>query len=171
MHAMIRKTCLIAIFAALPLLTSGCIQRTITIESDPPGALAYLNDVEVGRTPVTVPFKFYGVYDVRIELEGYETIQQPTEAKAPIWEAPGPDLIAEAIPGNHEVNLKWQYTLGKLQPVDEKQLVERARMMRRELNPDAAAPEGEAPAEDKAAEGDKPAEAPADKAQPDAPAK
>ncbi len=55
---------------AIPLLCTGCIERLITVSSQPPGALVYLNDEEVGRTPVTVPFRFYGVYDVRLEHEG-----------------------------------------------------------------------------------------------------
>ncbi len=54
---------------ALCLLT-GCVERLITVKSTPAGALVYLNDEEVGRTPVTVPFKFYGTYDVRLEHEG-----------------------------------------------------------------------------------------------------
>src|SRR2546426_127411 len=93
--------------AALP----GCIERTISIESAPPGALVYLNDQEIGRTPITVPFTFYGTYDVRIEKEGYQSITTLQKAQAPWWEAPGPDLFAEAIPGEHSVNLKWNFTL------------------------------------------------------------
>lgn len=48
---------------------SGCIERTITITSEPSGSLVHLNDEPVGRTPLTVPFTFYGTYDVRLEHE------------------------------------------------------------------------------------------------------
>lgn len=54
---------------ALALWLTGCIERTITITSEPSGSLVHLNDEEVGRTPLTVPFTFYGVYDVRLEHE------------------------------------------------------------------------------------------------------
>ena len=60
----------LSLAAAFAFLCTGCIERLITVRSQPPGALVYLNDEEVGRTPVTVPFKFYGVYDVRLEHEG-----------------------------------------------------------------------------------------------------
>ena len=55
---------------AVCLGPAGCVQRSITITSDPPHAIVWLNDEEIGRTPVTVPFTFYGKYDVRIVHEG-----------------------------------------------------------------------------------------------------
>lgn len=60
------------------LVLAGCVQRVISITSQPSGALVYLNDEEVGRTPVSVPHLFYGVYDVRLEHRG----QWLTKARA-----------------------------------------------------------------------------------------
>ena len=37
---------------ALAILQGCGVQRTLQIESDPPGALVYLNGDEVGRTPM-----------------------------------------------------------------------------------------------------------------------
>ncbi len=60
---------------------AGCVERTITITSDPPYALVWLNDEEIGRTPVTVPFTFYGKYDVRLIHEGqWKSRQAAAEA-------------------------------------------------------------------------------------------
>lgn len=62
---------LVALIAMLPaVFSSGCVRRTITITSEPSGALVHLNDTEIGRTPVTVGFTHYGVYDVRLSHEG-----------------------------------------------------------------------------------------------------
>ena len=58
----------------LPLLCTGCVRRTISIVSNPPGALVWLNDREVGRTPIEVEFLYYGTYDVRIVKDGYEPL-------------------------------------------------------------------------------------------------
>ena len=100
------------------LLPIGCVQRTISITSEPKGALVYLNDVEVGRTPVTVPFTFYGVYDVRMEAEGYQPLWTKQKAKAPWWETPGVDLLAEAVPkGKAELN--WHFTMNEQLPADQ----------------------------------------------------
>ena len=114
------------------LLSVGCVQRTISITSDPPGALVYLNDDEVGRTPVTVPFVFYGVYDVRLEAEGYKPLWTKHKAKAPWWETPGIDLFAEAVPHN-KAALKWHFTMDPQPPaeaVDADRLLDHARQMR-----------------------------------------
>lgn len=120
----------LAALLAVAVLGSGCIQRTITVTSDPPDALVYLNDEEVGRTPVTVPFTFYGKYDVRLEREGYESLHTATEAEAPWWEAPGPDLVAEAMPGDNDVELEWHYELQPREEVDPEQLLDHAKQLR-----------------------------------------
>ncbi len=64
------RSILIICIALFAVALTGCVERLITVRSQPPGALVHLNDEEIGRTPVTVPFKFYGVYDVRLEHEG-----------------------------------------------------------------------------------------------------
>ena len=119
--------------AAVTLVTTGCVQRTIQITSEPSGALVYLNDEEVGRTPLTVPFMFYGTYDVRIERDGYDALWTDRQAKAPWWEAPGPDLIAEAIPNNH-VELQWHFQLNPTPIHDEENLIQRAHDLRQQLD-------------------------------------
>jgi hypothetical protein len=93
------------------LVLSGCVDRTVTITSVPAGALVWLNDREVGRTPVTVGFLHYGVYDVRLELEGYEPTMTTGRADAPLWDAPGPDLLAELFPASLESEVHWHFEL------------------------------------------------------------
>ena len=95
-----KTLCVMSALALGTLLLGGCVKRTLLIESDPPGALVYLNDEEVGRTPVTVPFTWYGTYDVRLEMEGYRTLHAEQELEQPWWESPGPDLFAEMLPDN-----------------------------------------------------------------------
>jgi hypothetical protein len=96
----------------------GCVQRTITVTSQPTGALVYLNDEEVGRTPVSVPFTHYGTYDVRLEADGYEPLWTEAQAKAPWWEYPGPDLVAEAVPGG-ESEIAWHFQMQPRTPAEE----------------------------------------------------
>src|SRR5688500_8891874 len=55
------------LFLVLTVAVAGCgVQRSLTVQSEPPGALVYLNGLEVGRTPVTRDFTWYGVYDVEL---------------------------------------------------------------------------------------------------------
>jgi PEGA domain len=106
------------LLAVLCLLCVGCVQRTISITSEPAGALVYLNDDEVGRTPVTVPFVFYGVYDVRLEAPGYQPLWTKQKAQAPWWETMGIDLFAEAVPHN-KAELRWHFTMDEQPPAEE----------------------------------------------------
>jgi hypothetical protein len=129
-----RLAALILLPAALVL--PGCLERTIRITSEPPGAVVWLNDTELGRTPVETDFTFYGVYDVRLHLEGYEPLTTSREAKAPIYEYPGIDLIAEAVPARIPTLVEWDFKLVPLaestepKPRAEADLLARAREMR-----------------------------------------
>src|SRR2546430_16093739 len=76
---------------------SGCIERTVTIRTEPDQALVYLNDDEVGRSPVTVPFTWYGDYDIVIRKEGYETLKTHHRIRTPWYELPGIDFITETL--------------------------------------------------------------------------
>jgi hypothetical protein len=138
------------LFALLALTlaaaTGGCVERTISITSEPTGALVYLNDEEVGRTPLTVPFTFYGTYDVRLEHEGYQPLWTQQRAKAPWWEAPGPDLLAEAKPHNKTEQV-WHFKMQPEGEVDQAALIDHARQLRAMLsqNPGAASAPTSAP--------------------------
>lgn len=101
---------LIPLGLALVLLP-GCLKRTISITTEPEGALVTLNDVEVGRTPLETDFTFYGTYDVRIRREGYEPIVTKAKASVPVQELPGIDLAAEALPVRMHNVVRWHWDL------------------------------------------------------------
>ncbi len=86
-------------------LAGGCVQRTITVRSDPPGALVYMNDQEIGRTPVTRNFLWYGTYDVELRMPGYESVKTTTPVIAPWWQWVPMDFFAETLPlrDNHDL--------------------------------------------------------------------
>jgi hypothetical protein len=110
--------CGLVLVACATTLT-GCLKRTISVTSQPEGAIVWINDVEVGRTPLETDFTFYGVYDVRLRREGYEPVITSVKAAAPIYDWPGLDLLTEAAPINAESRLKWHF---ELSPVLENRL-------------------------------------------------
>jgi PEGA domain len=114
--AMVRRAGLAgAVLAgACALCLGGCLKRTIAVTTEPPGALVWLNDVEVGRTPLETDFTFYGTYDVRIRREGYEPISTSAKARPPVQELPGIDLAAEALPVQLHNVVRWHWTLTPL---------------------------------------------------------
>lgn len=108
----------IALLLLIVCCSVGCVERRLLITSEPAGALVYLNDQEVGRTPLEVPFTWYGTYDVRLERAGYRTLHTQQTADQPWWETPGPDLFAEAVP-NKRVEIAWHLEMQKAQPASE----------------------------------------------------
>lgn len=89
---------------------SGCLSRRVSITSEPSGATVWMNDVEVGRTPVEAAFLYYGSYDVRVELAGYEPLRTKARARTPLYEYMPVDLAANAVPGAESV-VKWHFVL------------------------------------------------------------
>jgi hypothetical protein len=74
---------LISLFISL-CFCWGCVERKLTIITEPSGALVALNDEELGTSPVTVGFEWYGDYNVRISKEGFQTLITHKNLKRPL---------------------------------------------------------------------------------------
>ena len=102
----------IPLFLTIVLLLNGCIEQTMTIKTDPPGALVYLNDLEVGRTPLTRDFTWYGNYDVEVRKDGYQTLKTHQWVVAPKYLWVPLDLLMELQPAtvedHHDLFFKLQ---------------------------------------------------------------
>jgi hypothetical protein len=95
-------------------LLSGCggVQRDLTIDTVPPGALVTLNDEEIGLSPVTVSFNWYGDYSVRITKPGFETLNTHRELKAPWYDCFPFDFIASFCwPARTTDSYEWTFEL------------------------------------------------------------
>ena len=124
-----RHLLIILLLTLLP--AAGCVERLITVRSDPPGALLWLNGEEIGNTPVTVPFTWYGTYEVLLRKDGYETIRAPRRADMPLYQWPGLDLLFEnLLPVDLVDHHQWDFPLARQQPTDPDALVDRARRLR-----------------------------------------
>ncbi len=114
MNRMYRMACCgplaVVALAALP----GCLERTIVVTSEPEGAIVYVNDQEIGRTPVETDFKYFGVYEVRLNLEGYDPIVTSRKAATPFYEVPPLDLAAEAVPAKLPTRIAWHFVMTPL---------------------------------------------------------
>ncbi|MCK4850266.1 MAG: PEGA domain-containing protein [Phycisphaerae bacterium] len=124
----------LTVSVALSLIVlAGCVERTITVRTDPAGALVSVNDVEKGRTPVTFPFTWYGQYRVLIEHPQYETLETSRGVPAPIYQWPIIDFVCEVLlPFKFHDHHDWSFTLLPRQPVDTEQLIDRAQDLRRQ---------------------------------------
>ena len=149
--AMARARVLLSLLALPPvamLAACGRTQRTIEVTSTPPGAIVWVNDVELGRTPVETDFLHYGTYDVRLKLEGFEPVVTSRNAETPVGEIPPLDLFSAAVPGDRVTRITWHFELTPLaEKTDpaaaERALLDRARAFRGST---VAPPPADAPA-------------------------
>lgn len=117
---------LIGVFAA-----SGCVQRRLLVRTNPPGATVYVDNVEIGKTPTGVNYTYYGTRQIRIEREGYETINEFVRMRPPFYEIPPLDLVSETmVPVTIVDGRTLDYTLRPLTVVPREQLFERANGLR-----------------------------------------
>ena len=124
-----RRTCALTVLASLAL--AGCVERTVTINTTPEGAMVYLNDEEVGRSPVSKNFLWYGDYDVIVRKEGYKTLETHTRIHAPWYQVPPIDFFAEClVPATIRDNHYLEYELEPLALPDPDELAERAEQFR-----------------------------------------
>lgn len=76
----------------------GCVERTVEITSDPPGAVVVVNDEELPeRTPTKFSFTWYGDYEVVLRKPGYQTVRTNQWVEAPWWQLPPFDFITETL--------------------------------------------------------------------------
>lgn len=114
---------------ASPALCVGCVERRIWIDSDPPGALVWVNDAQLGRTPVDVGILHEGVYDVRIEKDGFEPIVTGATVDGPLWDQFPIDFVVEVLPIDAKSATRWKFLLTRRDDSESK-LLERAEALR-----------------------------------------
>jgi hypothetical protein len=124
---------LLAVVLALLTAAPGCVRRSLTVTSDPPGALVYLNGQEFGRTPVTRDFTWYGNYDVALRMEGYETLKTNGKVIAPWWQWVPIDLVAELFPLHDRRKLSYTLKPTSEATVAPDVILSRAEQLRGEL--------------------------------------
>lgn len=121
-----------AVLAALSL--AGCVERRLTINTRPQGALVTLNDEQIGVSPVTVPFRWYGNYGVRITKDGYETLDTARELKAPLHDYPPFDFFAQVLyPGRIVDSYEWTFELQPKEYPTREQVLRNAEALRSQL--------------------------------------
>ncbi|MBX7073580.1 MAG: PEGA domain-containing protein [Pirellulales bacterium] len=135
--------------AALLLAASqtGCVQRRLTIRTDPPGALVYVDHIQIGTTPCSSYFTYYGKRRIRIVKDGYETLTVDHRFLPPWYQIPPLDFVSDnfvPFEMRDERSLTFKMTPQRLTPID--QLLERAENLRMGSRIDISNPPVAAPA-------------------------
>ena len=123
--------CIAAVFAVL--IVGGCLERQLTIKTNPTAALVELNDEEIGVSPVTVNFNWYGDYNVRISKEGCETLKTHRLLKAPWYDSFPFDFFAQILSSKKVDKYEWEFQLQPKREVNRDQLIEDALKLKEQL--------------------------------------
>jgi len=120
---------------------SGCVRRRMTIRSNPPGALVYVDDYEIGTTPVAHDFTYYGTRKIRLVRDGYETLTVMQSIPTPWYQIPPLDFFSEnVIPTEIRDHRTLSYQLTPQMIVPTEELLRHAENLRRGNRPTAALP-------------------------------
>jgi hypothetical protein len=114
---------------------SGCVQRRMTVRTNPPGALLYVDDYEIGTTPVSTSFTYYGTRNIRLVKDGYETLTVKQTILPPWYEFPPMDFVSENfVPGQIRDQRTLDFQLKPQAIVPTEQLLSRAEGLRRGIH-------------------------------------
>jgi hypothetical protein len=86
-----------AIGLALLAAGAGCVQRRLMIRSNPPGAVVFIDNEEIGTTPIATDFIYYGAREIRLVKAGYETLTVLQEIPPPWYQYFPIDFFAENV--------------------------------------------------------------------------
>jgi hypothetical protein len=128
-----RKIVLLITFVAF-LLFCGCVERRLTINTEPQGARVLLNDEEVGTSPVTVSFSWYGDYNVTARREGFETLKTHRMLKGPWYDGFPFDFFAQVIiPVRIVDSYEWTFELTPKTLPTREELIKKAEELKGQL--------------------------------------
>lgn len=133
---MTRRDLTLGLIAAvvLGIALCGCVERNLTVNTVPEGALVTLNDEEIGRAPVTTSFNWYGDYNVRISMPGYETLNTHRELKGPWYDKFPWDFFTNFLNPERIVDeYEWTFELEPKKKIDRDELIESATDLRDRL--------------------------------------
>jgi hypothetical protein len=88
---------LLACLVALCALQTGCLRRRMTVRSNPPGAQVFIDDQEIGTTPCSTAFTYYGTRKITLIKDGYRTETLYHRVSAPWYQYPPLDFFAETV--------------------------------------------------------------------------
>jgi len=130
--------CNLSAFTVVSLIVvtilGGCVERKLTINTEPQEALVVLNDEEIGSSPVTVSFEWYGDYNVRISKEGFETLKTHRKLEWPWYDKFPFDFFAQILNPKRIVDsYEWTFELAPKKGISREELIQNAEELKKQL--------------------------------------
>jgi len=107
----------------------------MTIQSNPPGALVYVDDYEIGTTPISTNFTYYGHRKIRLVKDGYETKTVMQRIPPPWYQFFPIDFVAEnLVPGEVRDHRTLTYNLAPQTAVPTEAVLGRGETLRKGMH-------------------------------------
>jgi hypothetical protein len=124
------------ILLATLLAAAGCVERKLTINTNPAGAQVFLNDEEIGVSPVTASFNWYGDYNITIRKQGRETLQTHRKLQAPWYDLFPFDFLTQILyPGRIVDSREWSFELAPQKEIGRQELIKAAEQVKGQTEP------------------------------------
>lgn len=115
------------------VVPTGCVRRRLAVRSNPPGALVFVDNQQIGTTPCSVDFTYYGTREIRLVKPGYETLTVNQPIPMPWYQIPPVDFVSENLwPAQVEDHRTVAFNLQPQIIVPTEQLIERGNQLRQE---------------------------------------
>ena len=115
-------------------ISLGCASRTITINTEPEGAKVFVDSQEMGISPCTFPFTYYGTRHIALEKEGYQTKQILKSIKPPVIHIFPFDILVLLIPYPLEDHHNIYYKLSGNKEKDINETLKKGGALKERLN-------------------------------------
>jgi hypothetical protein len=126
-----RTLALLACVALTCVSLVGCVRRRLNIQSNPPGALVYVDNQQIGTTPCAVDFIYYGTREIRLIKPGYDTLTINQPIPTPWYEVPPIDFVSEVlVPYKIRDNRTVAFNLQPQLMIPTEELIERGNQLR-----------------------------------------
>ena len=113
--------------------SGGCIHRRMTILSDPPGALVMVEGEELGYTPMSLDFTYYGTREITLIKDGYQTETVLQKVPTPWYEVFPLEFVTDNfVPLKIRDRHVFMYRLRPEVIVPTQELLDRANTLRSE---------------------------------------
>jgi hypothetical protein len=121
------------LMTALALPAQATVRRRLNVNSNPPGALVYVDNQQIGTTPCSVDFTYYGTREIRLIKPGFETLTVNQPIPTPWYEYIPLDFVSENLVGMKiRDNRTVTYNLSPQLIVPTPELINRADQLRQD---------------------------------------
>jgi len=121
------------LLTAFAMPAHGTVRRRLNVNSNPPGALVYVDNQQIGTTPCSVDFTYYGTREIRLIKPGFETLTVNQPIPTPWYEYIPLDFVSEnLVPNKIRDNRTVSYNLSPQLIVPTPELINRADQLRQD---------------------------------------